>query len=41
MLEKVVIVVAVAIIVIGSLIAWWYENGPERKGKSDEINIDK
>ena len=41
MLEKIVIIVAIIVVVIGSAIAWWYENGPERKGKSNEINIDK
>lgn len=41
MLERIVIIVAIVVVVIGSAIAWWYENGPDRKDKTDEINIDK
>ena len=41
MLEKIVIIVAIIVVVIGSAIAWWYENGPDRKDKTDKINIDK
>ena len=41
MLEKIVIIVAIIVVVFGSAIAWWYENGPDRKDKTDEINIDK
>ena len=41
MLERIVIIVAIIVVVIGSAIAWWYENGPDRKDKTDEMNIDK
>lgn len=35
MLEHIVIIVSVVFVVGGAGLAWWYENGPEKKGRTD------
>lgn len=35
MLYNAVIIISVIVIVGGSILAWWYENGPSRDNKTD------
>lgn len=35
MLYNAVIIISVIVIVGGTILAWWYENGPSRDNKTD------
>ena len=38
MLEIITIIISIAVVLIASIIAWWYENAPEKKNISEMYN---
>ena len=37
MLETIVVVLVIVIVIGASILAWWFENGPERKEKLVDV----